>query len=157
MIVRRRFIVSTPLLLLPVFLGGCAAGAKPAASLALTVIGGADQNPDNAGPAAPVSVEIFQLSDSGAFNAATPLALLGNPGSLLGTTLTAPMGQLIVAPGQTVAVDRKLAPITQFIGIAVFFRDIDQAHWRVVLPIAAHKVNRAVLRITGIKAMLSKR
>ncbi len=156
MILRRHFILSTPLLL-PLVLDGCAAGPKPAASLALKVIGGPDQNPDNAGPAAPVSIEIFQLSDSGAFNAATPLALLSNARGLLGSTLTAPMGQLIVAPEQHVTVDRKLAPTTQFIGIAVFFRQIEQAQWRVVLPVKAHRVNRAVLRISGIKAMLSKR
>ena len=142
-------------LALPVLLAGCGTPPpKPPAVLSLTITGGANQNPDASGTAEPVAVRIYPLVTAGKFNAADPYSLLGKATSLLGSDLAGPSEQTIVAPGATVKLMHKLPDQAQSIGIAVFFRAIDRATWRLVAPVKGHETNALTLRIDGLDAKL---
>jgi type VI secretion system protein VasD len=145
-----------PALLLPLVLSACggAPAPKPPATLALTIMGGATQNPDGSGTAEPVVVRVYPLASSGKFSAADPYSMMGNATTLLGTDLAGPADQVIVAPGATVKVDQRLPDGAQALGIVVLFRSIDQAHWRVLTPLVANQTNKLTLRIDGLTATL---
>jgi type VI secretion system protein VasD len=155
--VKRRALLPVFSLTLPVLLAACGGAPAPAAptDLALTIIGGATQNPDGAGTAEPVAVRIYPLAASGTFSAADPYSLMGNATALLGADLAGPSDQVIVAPGATVHVDRRLPDAAQSLGIVVLFQAIDRAQWRVLAPIVAHKTNDVTLRINGLTAKLA--
>src|SRR3984893_8910300 len=78
MISRRR------LLALPVLLAARCSSPPPPAVLTLTVIGGADQNPDASGQGATVAVRLFQLKSNAAFERADVFALTEREQQTLG-------------------------------------------------------------------------
>lgn len=145
-----------PLLAAVLLLAGCggAPPPKPPATLALTIIGAAGQNPDPSGTAEPVAVRIYPLAAAGKFDAADPYSLIAHAAGLLGTDLAGPSDQVIVPPGATVHIDRRLPDAAQSLGIVVLFRAIDQARWRLLAPLHPHQTNTLTLRIDGITAKL---
>ncbi|MDD2877798.1 MAG: type VI secretion system lipoprotein TssJ [Acidiphilium sp.] len=150
---KRRLLV----LVLPLWLAACAGAPapKPQATLALTIIGGANQNPDASGTAEPVAVRIYPLAAAGKFTAADPYSLMGDATALLGADLAGPSDQVIVAPGATAHVNRRLPGGAQSLGIVVLFQAIDKAQWRVLAPLVPNKPNTLTLRINGIAATLA--
>lgn len=154
---RRILFHAAPVLLAGAFmLSGCGAPPpKPPATLALTIIGGATQNPDPSGTAEPVAVRIYPLVSAGKFKAADPYSLMGNATALLGADEAGPSDQEIVAPGKTVHVSHRLPDNAQSLGIIVLFRQIDKAQWRVVAPLQPHAANTLTLRIDGLAAKLT--
>ncbi|HEX7389983.1 MAG TPA: type VI secretion system lipoprotein TssJ [Acidiphilium sp.] len=148
---RRLVILATPLLF-----AGCGGAAPPKpATLDLTVIGSANQNPDAAGTPEPVAVHFYPLAATGKFTTATPYALMGGATALLGADLAGPSDQVIVAPGATVTVKRSLPQGAQSLGVIVLFRSIETAHWRLTVPLKPHAPNPLTLRIDGITAKLT--
>ncbi|MCW8307689.1 type VI secretion system lipoprotein TssJ [Acidiphilium sp. PA] len=144
------------ILALPLLLAACGGAPPPPrpTTLALTITGGAAQNADAAGTAEPVVVRIYPLAASGTFNAADPYTLMSHARAVLGADLAGPSDQVIVPPGATVHLDRRLPDAAQALGIAVLFRAIDQAHWRLLAPLTPHKANDLVLRLNGVTAKL---
>jgi type VI secretion system protein VasD len=144
------------ILALPLLLAACGGTPPPPqpTTLALTIIGGATQNADATGTAEPVAVRIYPLAASGKFNAADPYSLMSHASTVLGTDLAGPSDQVIVSPGATVHLDRRLPDGAQALGIAVLFRAIDQAQWRLLAPLTPHKPNDLVLRLNGVTAKL---
>lgn len=132
----------------------CAAGPPPPAVLTLTVHAGADQNPDPTGHPAPVAFQLFQLSATGSFDRADFFALVEQKQQTLGTDLLA-SEQFVMPPSQTKTITRTLQKGTQFVGIAVLFRDIDHATWRLAAPVAASGPSALTLTISGLKATLA--
>lgn len=135
-------------------LESCAPGAPAPAVLTLTVHGGADQNPDPTGHPAPVPFQLYQLSATGRFDRADVFTLLDHQKETLGTDLLA-SEQFLVPAGQSKTITRTLEKGTQFIGIAVLFRDIDHATWRLTAPVAASGPTALTLTISGLKAKLA--
>ncbi|MGC9271085.1 type VI secretion system lipoprotein TssJ [Acidiphilium sp.] len=144
-------------LVVPLLLASCggAPPPRPPATLALTIVGGADQNPDPAGTAEPVAVRIFPLAASGKFTAADPYSLMANATGVLGPDLAGPSDQVIVAPGATAHVDQRLPDAAQSLGVIVLFQSINQAQWRVLTPLTPHQPNVLTLRINGLAAKLA--
>lgn len=151
---KRRILAS---LTIPLLLAACGGAPPPPqpTTLALTIIGGPTQNPGPNGAAQPVAVRIYPLAASGKFNAADAYSLMGNATTLLGTDLAGPSDQVIVSPGVTVKIDHALPSAAQKLGIVVLFQSINQAHWRVLAPIASHKTNTLTLRIDGLTATIA--
>ncbi|MGH7067332.1 MAG: type VI secretion system lipoprotein TssJ [Acetobacteraceae bacterium] len=147
---RRALLALTSMLVLE----RCAAGPPAPAVLTLTVHGGADQNPDPTGHPAPVPFELYQLSATGRFDRADVFALLDHQKETLATDLLA-SEQFLIPPGQTKTITRTLEKGTQFVGIAVLFRDIDHATWRLTAPVAASGPTALTLGISGLKAKLA--
>lgn len=144
-----------PLLILPAaLLARCAAPPPPPATLELTIKGGADQNPDASGHAAPVAVHLYELAAAGRFAGADVFALTERERATLGDD---DLGAetVVVAPGETRQVTRELKKGVQMLGVAVLFRDIDRARWRQSSPVAASGPTRLVLAISGLTATLA--
>jgi type VI secretion system protein VasD len=116
---------------------GCGPSPKPPPVLELTIVGGADQNPDSAGRAAPVAVRIYQLSATAKFEQADVFALKDREAQTLGAE-SAGSQEILVSPGDKKTVKIDLKPMVSAIGVAVLYRDIDAAQWRATQPAAAN-------------------
>ena len=150
--ITRRTIVS----LLPVLLAaGCASGPAAPGVLTLTINAGANQNPDTAGQPAPVAVRLYQLSATGSFESADVFSLIDHEAATLGQQEAVPSEQFVIAPGQKRVITRTLHAGVQAIGVAVLFRDIDHATWRVHAAAAASGPTKLMLTTAGIVAKLS--
>jgi type VI secretion system protein VasD len=147
--IRRRL-----LLALPAILAARCSSPPPPAVLALTMIGGADQNPDPSGQPATVAVRLFQLKSNAAFERADVFALTEREQQTLGGDGLG-SEEFVIKPGESRTITRELKPGAQFIGTAVLFRDIDRARWRGVAPVAASGPSRRTLTITRLTAALA--
>ena len=136
-------------------LAGCAAPPPAPATLSLTITGGANQNPDPSGHAASVAVRIIQLASAGGFSRADVFALINREKATLGAD---DLGseEVLVSPGQTVTVSHPLKSGTNALGIAVLFRDIDHATWRLTAPVPATGEVKLRLITAGLAARLAK-
>jgi type VI secretion system protein VasD len=143
-------------LALALLLAGCPADTAPPPppTLALTIAGGADQNPDPEGHPTPVAVRIYQLAATAAFERSDVFALTEREQATLGADSLG-SEELIVAPGETREVAHELKPGVQAIGIVVLFRDIDHAQWRAVAPAAASGPTTLMLGTSGTSATLA--
>ncbi len=140
-------------------LAGCGGAPPPAPpppppTLALTVTGGAHQNPTASGAAAPVSVRLFQLSAAGRFEKADVFALADRPVATLGPDLLG-SDEFVLAPGEVHPVAGPVKPGASVLGVVVLFRDIDHATWRVSAPLAANGPSRLALGVDGLAATLA--
>jgi type VI secretion system protein VasD len=144
-----------PGLLAAWLLAGCSSPPPPAPPvLDLAVSGGADQNPDTIGKPAPVAVHLFELSGTARFERADVFALIEREQQTLGTDELA-SEEFVLSPGESRVLTRQLKKDTQFIGIAVLFRDIDRATWRQMAPVASAGPSQLKLSTSGIIAKLA--
>jgi len=142
------------LLALPALLAARCSSPPPPAVLTLTVIGGADQNPNASGQGATVAFRLFQLKSNAAFERADVFALTEREQQTLGTDGLG-SEEFVIKPGETRTITRELKPGAQFIGTAVLFRDVDRARWRGIAPVAASGPSRHTLTITRLTAALA--
>jgi type VI secretion system protein VasD len=99
--------------------------------LELMVRGGADQNPEADGKPRPVAVHLYQLAATQAFTKADVFALVEHERATLGADDLA-SSDLVLAPSEQQQLKQELKPGTRFLGVIVWFRDIDHAQWRAV-------------------------
>lgn len=142
------------LLALPALLAARCSSPPPPAALTLTVVGGADQNPDASGQGATVAVRLFQLKTNAAFERADVFALTEREQQTLGADGLG-SEEFVIKPGESRTITRELKPGAQFIGTAVLFRDVDRARWRGIAPVAASGPSRRTLTITRLTAALA--
>src|SRR5215472_1629716 len=127
----------------------------PPAVLTLNVIGNADQNPGTTpGKGTPVAVRLFQLNDPAKFERSDVFALTEREQQTLGSESQG-SEEFVLRPDETRTLTRELKKGVQFVGIAVLFRDIDEAHWRAVSPVAASGPSKLTLKINGLSATLT--
>jgi len=126
----------------------------PPAVLTLNVIGSADQNPGTSGKPTPVAVRLFQLNDPAKFERSDVFALTEREQQTLGSESQG-SEEFVLRPDETRTLTRELKKGVQFVGIAVLFRDIDEAHWRAVSPVAASGPSKLTLKINGLSATLT--
>jgi type VI secretion system protein VasD len=122
----------------PLILTSCAPAPPPPPVLTITINGTAEQNPDATGHAAPVAVRVYQLSGTAKFMQSDVFALKDNEAKTLGPEEATTSQEFLIAPGDSKTVTIDLKPMVSSIGVAVLYRDIDQAQWRAV---AAAKPN----------------
>jgi type VI secretion system protein VasD len=129
-------------------------GPPPPAVGVLTIIAGADQNPDPSGHPAPVAIRVYELAASGKFERADVFALTEREQQTLGPD---DLGseEFVLRPGETRTVTRGLKPGTQMIGVIVLFRDIDHAAWRAVAPVGVSGTTHLVLRTSRLGVTLA--
>lgn len=144
-----------PLLFLPALALAHCAGPKPPPAIDLAVSGGADQNPDAAGRAAPVAVKIFKLTATAKFERADVFALTEREAATLGAD-SAGSEEFVIAPGENRTISREMPPDVRFVGAVALFRDIDRATWRGVVPIADSGPTRLRLTLSGTTLSLAK-
>lgn len=135
-------------------LAGCAAPPPAPAVLTLIIKAGPNQNPDPTGKAAPVAVRLYQLGAAGKFQAADVFSLIDHQSATLGSDSLG-AEQILVKPGQTLTETRTLKAGTQFLGVAVLFRNIDHSTWRQMAPAKASGPTNLTLTINGLIAKLA--
>ena len=143
------------LLAIAALLAGVAgAPPPPPAVLTLTIVAGADQNPDPSGRAAPVAVRLFELNGTAKFERADVFALTEREQQTLGTDSQG-SEEFVLRPGETRTVTRELKKGVQFVGITVLFRDIDRSRWRLMAPVGVSGPTKLTLRINALSATLA--
>lgn len=142
------------LLALPIVACGGPPPPPPPPQVDLTIKAAKDENPDPSGQATPVTVRLLQLSGTGAFDSADALSLVSSPTKVLGDSLLG-FEDMIITPGETRSATIAPKPGAQVLGVAVLFRNIDQAHWRATASIAPHGPTRLVLTISGLTTTLA--
>jgi type VI secretion system protein VasD len=93
-------------------------------------------NPDRAGRPSPIIVRIYELKSVAAFNGADFFALFENEQATLSGELVG-REEFQLQPAETRQYRRQLQPDTKFIGIVGAFRDLEQARWRLAVPVPA--------------------
>jgi type VI secretion system protein VasD len=91
-------------------------------------------NPGGNGHPAPVRVRIFELKNAANFGRADYFALAERAQSALVGDLV-DQDEVLLQPGQALTLERHLNDATRQIGLAVGYREIDQAHWRALLSV----------------------
>lgn len=119
----------------------------------LTIRAGADINPNAAGTPVSVAVRLYSLSGRSRFESADVFSLLQREAQVLGTESSG-VEEVLVRPGETRKVMLMPKIGVRSIGIAVMFRDIDRAQWRLVAPIAESGPTKLAIAIRGLTATL---
>ena len=149
MIGRRSLLGAVPAALV---VEGCAGPPSPPV-VDLTIRASPDINPNTMGTPVSVAVRFYSLNARGRFEAADVYSLMQREAQTLGTE-SAGSEEVVVRPGETRKVTLMPKPGVRFIGIAVLFRDIDRAQWRMVAPIAESGLTRLAISISGTRAAL---
>ncbi len=134
---------------------GCAGWIRSdTTKLDLRMTAGADLNPDLSGRPSPVVIRIFELKAPSLFANADFVALYEYTQDTLGVDLVR-SEELVLAPGESRHFKYALAPETNFVGVMAAYRDISQANWRQILPVAAGERNKAqlIMDARGISAV----
>jgi len=125
----------------------CGGGAppKPTPTQATLVVAG-DANPGPGGPA-PVVVRLYQLKEEGAFNDAGYPALMDKEQEALGPSLVA-REEYEPKPGDNRTLELKLPSEVHYLGVVAFYRDINNAKWKALLPVGgAHDTRKMTISV----------
>jgi type VI secretion system protein VasD len=123
---------------------------KPPPVVTIALAGSADQNPDVNGAASPVVVRIIQLTGTNKFERADVFALMDHEQQTLGPD-EADSLEINLAPSEQRSIRIDPKPGVTSIGLLALYRDIDEAHWRDVVPVASEgptKLSAAVGKLT---------
>ncbi|MGK6310314.1 type VI secretion system lipoprotein TssJ [Variovorax sp. DT-64] len=114
-------------------LSGCAKPPPPPVTtrVAMTLVAGADANPDARGRASPLTVRVYALKTSGAFESADFFSLFEKDQATLGAEM-AQREELLLRPGDSRKLEMTLAADIKAIGVMAAYRDLDRARWREV-------------------------
>jgi type VI secretion system protein VasD len=99
----------------------------------MSLVAGADVNPDTSGRASPVVVRIYQLRTDALFRSADYFALLGDDQMVLGRELIS-RDEFMLVPSERKAVDVTVSNDTRFVGVFAAFRDNRNSLWRALIP-----------------------
>lgn len=135
-------------------LASCAAPPPAPPVLKLTIIGSTSQNPSPTGAGTTVAVNVYQLAATGKFQSTDFYSLTGHEAAVLGSDEVSASQQFLLPPGATLTETLALKPTVTNVGIAVSFRDIDHATWKLVTPVAASGTTALTLRIKGLTATI---
>ncbi len=127
---RLRNMCKSIFLLLAVFISSCSPSADN--TLTLNFITTEDLNPDVEGRPSPIVIFIYQLKNKDYFISKDFLSLYEN--DLLGDDMISKR-EVEIKPSQTYKFQDTLEKVTKFVGVIGAYRNINQAHWRQVIPI----------------------
>ena len=138
------------LVLVALSLVACATPPPPpiVSEVQLSVVAGADVNPDARKRASPVLVRIYALKSAAPFEAADFFSLFEKDTATLGGELVQ-REEFLLRPGEEKALPMKFGPEVKSIAVMVAFRDLERARWREVHPIAIGKPAELKVRLNG--------
>lgn len=131
----------------------CAPPPKPPPVVTLMMKGSADQNPSTGGAPSPVAVKVFELTATAKFERADVFALTEREQQTLGTDSLGSQ-EFVLSPSEARTVVIEPKPTVQSIGVVALFRDIDQAQWRAVAPIATSGPTKLAVTIGKLSVTL---
>lgn len=139
---RRRELAALGFLLPGLLLVGCAKPEKPPppiiSRITLNLVAGADANPDARGRASPLTVRVYALKTSGAFESADFFTLFEKDQATLGAEMVQ-REEFLLRPGDSKKLELSLAPDVKSIGLMAAYRDLERARWREVRAIDVGK------------------
>lgn len=100
----------------------------------LTLQASATVNPSESNRPSPVVVRVYQLKDEAAFRSAAYDRLYEDDKAVLAADLVERTA-VTLRPGAQTTVSIDFSADVRFLGIAAFFREYDNAQWKVVIPI----------------------
>jgi type VI secretion system protein VasD len=124
-------------------LGGAATGAlvlsgcstpppKPIVTpIAMTLVAGADVNPDVRARPSPLTVRIYALKTSGAFDSADFFTLFEKDQATLGAEMIQ-REEMLLRPGDNKKLEMTLPADGKALGVIAAYRDLERARWREV-------------------------
>lgn len=124
------------LLLLAALLTGCAKPPPPppkpvVTPVALTLVAAADVNPDARGRASPLTVRVYALKTTGAFDAADFFTLFEKDQATLGAEMVQ-REEMLLRPGESKKLELTLPADAKALGVIAAYRDLERARWREV-------------------------
>ncbi|MDH6170723.1 type VI secretion system protein VasD [Variovorax boronicumulans] len=135
--VTRRRVAALGLAVAGLTLAGCA--SKPVVTpVSITLVAGADANPDARGRASPLTVRVYALKSPGPFEGADFFSLFEKDQATLGAELVQ-REEMLLRPGETKKLDLTLPADAKSIAVMAAFRDLDRARWREVVPVTTGK------------------
>jgi type VI secretion system protein VasD len=142
-------------------LAACASPPPPppppvVSEIQLSVIAGADVNPDARKRASPVTVRIYALKSAAPFEAADFFSLFEKDTATLGSELVQ-REEFLMRPGDQKALPMKFGPEVKAIGVMVAYRDLERARWREVHTIDIGKAVDLKVRLNGSQIALEKK
>ncbi|QSI28645.1 type VI secretion system lipoprotein TssJ [Variovorax sp. RKNM96] len=133
----RRRVAALGLAVAGLVLAGCA--SKPVVTpVSITLVAGADANPDARGRASPLTVRVYALKSPGPFEGADFFSLFEKDQATLGAELVQ-REEMLLRPGETKKLDLTLPADAKSIAVMAAFRDLDRARWREVVPVTTGK------------------
>jgi len=130
-------------------LGGCKTAPPPVASVSGSITAVAGLNPSVTQRPSPLRLRLYELKSPTAFNQADFMALYQSDQATLGPDLVA-REEMMLQPGEARPYAKQLAPDTRFIGVVAFYRDLERATWRVVVPVQAGKAQTLQIRADSL-------
>lgn len=137
---RRRVLGGLGMVLAGVLAAGCASKPPPpvVTPVAMTLVARADVNPDARGRASPLSVRVYALKTTSAFQSADFFTLFEKDQATLGADV-AHREELLLRPGDSRGLEMTLAADVRAIAVMAAYRDLERAHWREVRAIEPGK------------------
>ena len=117
-------------------------------SVGLTTPGG-QLNPNAQRRPSPVVVRVFDLKTPATFEAANFDGLFERDRETLAAELVA-RDEFVLNPGEGKKIERKLAPETKVLGVAVAFRELERATWRTTVALKPNAKNRINVALDGV-------
>ncbi len=124
------------MLLLAALVVGCAKPPPPppkpiVTPVALTLVAGADVNPDARGRASPLTVRVYALKTPGAFESADFFTLFEKDQATLGAEMVQ-REEMLLRPGESKKLEMTLPADAKALGVIAAYRDLERARWREV-------------------------
>ncbi|MCE9821545.1 type VI secretion system lipoprotein TssJ [Vibrio alginolyticus] len=123
------------LLLISMALFGCSAAnlvVDPYSDL--EIAGSHNINPDSNGRPSPVVVYVFELTSNTIFESQDFFSIYEESEKVLGPDLVNKY-EVSLTPGQKETYQASMSPKTEYLGIVVAFRDIENSNWRQVIKV----------------------
>ncbi|HHF3072580.1 type VI secretion system lipoprotein TssJ [Vibrio diabolicus] len=123
------------LLLISMVLFGCSAAnlvVDPYSDLEITA--NHNINPDSNGRPSPVVVYVFELTSNTLFESQDFFSIYEESEKVLGPDLVNKY-EISLTPGQKETYQASMSPKTEYLGIVVAFRDIENSNWRQVIEV----------------------
>ena len=153
MITTRKVACTVVAALVLAVIGGCASAPKPTPAK-ITLAVAADANPDIEGHPAPIVVRIYELKEEGGFNSADYFRLIDREQEVLGSSLIA-REEYELQPGESRNWELKIPPEAHFLGAAAGFRDLNNSHWKALLPAPRKGFRKRKLTIDVARAAVT--
>lgn len=115
-------------------LAGCSTPPPPkpiVTPIAMTLVAGADVNPDVRARPSPLTVRIYALKTSGAFDSADFFTLFEKDQATLGAEMIQ-REEMLLRPGDNKKLEMTLPADGKALGVIAAYRDLERARWREV-------------------------
>ncbi|MCO5066544.1 MAG: type VI secretion system lipoprotein TssJ [Rhizobiaceae bacterium] len=118
------------------FLAACQSGPPKPSTVTVNLAGNAGMNPGPGGGDRPVTVMIYRLRSTAAFNQADYFALQGGAAGVLGGDLIG-SDSIAVAPGATASKTITVEPEAAALGFVALIRDPGGRNWKTTKSVSA--------------------